>query len=257
MKFKIPFFTALGVMALSAAATSAEAGPMLAEEAMITPAPSTMGGNISVGYDSSYIFRGVNYGKNSIWGSVEASLPFTPEGVDFTVSAWYQNPVDSVAANPLNEDELDLYATLTVEVAPDASVWLGYAAFLYPEAGGGNTNEVGLGTDVAIGGGLVDFSFGSYYDFDINGWFFETGMAHTEQITDMFGVEIGTSIGYQVDYNSFGSDWNDVRAYLAVPITLVENVALTPYVAYSWSLSAIDAFQGDELYGGVALSVSF
>ncbi len=256
MKLKTLFFTAIGALALTSVSANAGSGKMVMPPPSPIAEPQLFGANVSVGYDSHYIFRGVSYGEDSVWGSIEYSLPFTPDFIDLTVGTWYQNPINGVPTNPAHEDELDLYVTATVDITEGVSIWFGYAAYLYPEAGGGSTNEVGTGVDFSILD-LIDLGFAGYYDFDIEGWYFSGGASHTLEICDGFGLTAGGSIGYQNDYNAAGSDWNDVRAFVELPISLTDRATLTPYIAHSWSLDAIDSFQEDELYGGVSLSVDF
>ena len=264
MKIKTLLLTLSGALALAYAPATATAGTVPQpppSPGPIAPAPM-FGATVSVGYDSHYMFYGVDYGRNSIWGSIEYSLPFTPEGFDLTIGTWYENPVDGAPSNPQHQDELDLYARATIDVAPDVAVFFQYAAYLFPERDNAgfktpSTNELSTGVEASVMNGMADVFISGAYDFDVNGWYIQTGVSHTESITDFFAVEIGTAIAYQVDYNGPGGDWNDLNLYLAFPLSLTDTAELVPYIKQSWSLNAIDNFQDDVLYGGVALIVSF
>jgi hypothetical protein len=259
MKFKKLFFTLSGVLALAGSPLIANAGSgkMVQPPSGPIAAPAPLfGAEVAVGYDTHYMFRGVNYGEDSVWGSLEISLPIIP-GVDLAVGAWYQDPQSGSLQNPGREDELDLYTTIGTEVAPGIYGWVGYYAYLYPEAGGGSTNEITTGVEFSILNEMLTVSVEAFYDLDIEGWYFTPGVSHTLPINDFLAIEIGAAVGYQIDYNADGSDWNDVRAFVKTPISLTENVTLEPYIAHSWALDAIDSFQDDELFGGVSLSVSF
>ncbi len=257
MKHKALLFTAIGALALTSVSAHAGSGKAVMPPPSPIAEPQLFGANISVGYDSHYMFRGVNYGEDSVWAAIEYSLPFTPEFLDLTVGAWYENPISGVPLNPAHGDELDLYITATVEVAPGVSLWFGYLAYLYPDDSSiNNTNELATGVDFSVMD-LLDIEVAAAYDIDVEGWYFLTGVSHTIAICDGIGLTAGSSIGYQIDYNNTGDDWNDVRAYVEVPISLTDRATLTPYIAHSWALDAIDSYQEDQLYGGVALSVDF
>ncbi len=260
MKSKTTLFSVAGALALTATTSGVHAG---SGKVVATPPPACcapaplFGAEVAVGYDTHYMFRGVNYGEDSLWGSIELAVPCAPEGIDLTVGVWYQNPINGSAQNPTHEDELDLYTTIGTEVLPGLYGWVGYFAYLYPEAGGGSTDEIGAGTEVSVLNDLLAVIVEAYYDFDIEGWYFATGASHTLEICDGFAIEAGGTIGYQIDYNNPGNDWNDVRAFVKAPIALTSNATLAPYIAHSWSLNAIDSFQDDELFGGVSLAVQF
>ena len=258
MKLKTILLTVTGALALASApgVANAGSGKMVQPPGPVAPPAPLFSVEASVGYDSHYIFRGVNYGEDSVWGSLEVGVALMP-GIDLTVGAWYQDPQSSSLQNPGREDELDLYATLSTEVAPGVTVYVGYLAYLYPEAGGGSTDEVAAGIEFSILNELLTVTFDAAYDIDIEGWYLSPGVSHTMPINDFISIEVGGSIGYQIDYNAAGDDWNDVRAYVSTPISVTDNVSLEPYIAHSWALDAIDGFQDDELYGGVSLSVSF
>lgn len=260
MKLSKICLTTLSVAALSLSLSSAqaEAGEVIAAPSPgpIAPAPPLFGVEVAVGYDTHYMFRGVNYGEDSVWGLIEVALPIIP-GVDLAVGAWYQDPQSAAPENPDREDELDLYATLGAEVAPGIYGWVGYYHYLFPEAGNGSTNEVTAGVEFALLNELLTVSVEAFYDIDIEGWYFMPTASHTIPVSDFLSIEFGAAIGYQVDYYRDGGDWNDVRAFAKAPISLTENVTLEPYIAHSWALDAIEDFQDDELYGGVSLSVKF
>ena len=57
-----------GLCALSL--SSAFAGPPPPMETIVEE-PTSIGASISVGYDSSYIFRGVKFADDSVWGQVD------------------------------------------------------------------------------------------------------------------------------------------------------------------------------------------
>jgi len=248
MKIKTLLITAIGAFAVA----NVNAGDAKMVEEVIVEEDNA---SVAVGYNTSYIFRGVNYGDNQVTAQVDYDIPNIP----LAIGAWYGNPTQGRGLNPAQRDELDLYATLSHSFgAVDA--WLGYTAYLYPEAGGGrfgrsSTNEIGTG----IGGsaGPIDLAFGAYYDLDVEGWYFDLTAGHSFEINDMLSLDLSAGISFQNDYNAAGSDFNSVLLVAALPIRLTDSATLTPYVAGNFALDAIDSYQDDQIFGGVSLSVTF
>ncbi len=249
MKIKTLLITAIGAFAIA----NVNAGDKAVIEEVIVVEEDNA--SVAVGYNTSYIFRGVNYGDNQ----VTAQIDYAIEGTPLAVGAWYGNPTDGRGQNPGGQDELDLYATLSHSFGT-VDAWLGYTAYLYPETGGGrlgqtSTNEIGTGIGSAVG--PIDLALAAYYDFDIGGYYFDLTAGHSFEINDMVSLDLAAGISYQIDYNTGGSDFNSVLVMASLPIKLTDTATLTPYVAGNFALSAIDSFQDDQVYGGISLSVTF
>ena len=150
-------------------------------------------------------------------------------------------PPDPVLRTPVTSDELDLYANLSHSFGK-VDAWVGYTAYLYPEGGGrtggDSTNEVGTGIGGSVG--PVDLALGVYYDFDVDGWYFDLTAGHTHEINDMISIQVAAGISYGIDYWTFGNDWNHIMLMAGLPIKLTDRATLTPYVAANFALDAID-----------------
>ena len=123
-------------------------------------------------------------------------------------------------------------------------------------------HEVGL--TVATSAGPINIGVGGYYDFAIEGYYFEVA-ANTEiKVTENFSIVPGANIGYAIDYSWHDLDFTGdgfakVGVSIAFPIKLAANATLTPYVAANFPMDALDGSNVDqeEVYGGVSLSVRF
>ncbi|NOY00605.1 MAG: hypothetical protein GXP30_12850 [Verrucomicrobia bacterium] len=249
MKIKTLLITAIGAFAIA----NVNAGDgKIVEEVMIVEETNA---SIAVGYNTSYIFRGVNYGDNQVTAQIDYDIPNTP----LAIGAWYGNPTQGRGLNPAQTDELDLYATVSHSFG-SVEAWLGYTAYLFPETGGGrlgnsSTNEVGTG--IVTSAGPIDLAVSAYYDFNIEGWYVDATAGHSFDISDIVSLELSAGISYQNDYFSAGGDFNSVLVVAALPIALTDTATLRPYVAGNFALSAIDSFQDDQIFGGISLSVAF
>ena len=247
MKLKPLLITTIGTFAIA---------NLYAGDTAVTPdakavveEPADYAGSMTLGYDTSYILRGVNYGDNQVTAQIDYDIPNTP----LAIGAWYGNPTTGRGQNPAHLDELDLYATLSHSFG-SIDAWLGHTAYLYPE-GGGNTNEIGTGVGTALG--PIDLALAAYYDFDIAGWYIDLTVGHSFAICDSTSLDLAAGISYSVDYNSADSDFNSVLLMASLPIKLTDRATLTPYVAGTFALEAIDSYQDDQIFGGISLRVAF
>ena len=246
MKSKILFVATFNLLAMAIA----PAGESTRTEKSVVEESAELGASVAVGYSSIYLFRGLNAGENQITTQIDYDIP----GLPVSVGVWYGNPTSASAVNPSHGDELNLYSKVKHRFGA-VEGWLSYMAYVYPETGADNTNEVGTGLSTALG--PLDFALGVYYDFDIEGWYLEPTVGHSFSLCDFASLDLTAGISYQIDYNAGGSDWNNVLLKASVPFVLNDHATLTPYVSSSFALEAIDGFQDDEIFGGVTLTVTF
>lgn len=246
MKIKNITASAAGVLLT---ASFAYAGEMAAPKAPVefdTQEPFSLGAEVSVGYDSKYVFRGVDFGDNLIWADVNFAVPVT-DTVEFTLGTWYASLADT------DYDELNVYTGLSADLGA-VSVGVGLTYYYFP-TGGSDIWEPGANIGTSVG--PIDLSLGYYYDTDVSGSYLELAGESTIEITDTIAIVPGASISWADDYYGV-SGFNNVGASLALPISLTDTATLTPYVAASWAIDKLsDTGEGDHYYGGVALSVSF
>ena len=243
-----------------------------------------IGGEVSVGYMSDYIFYGVQLAGDSVWTDV--NYTFDGLAIPITIGAWYLNginddsPVRNVGAGA-GYDELDLYVSAALGTFAGFDVALGYTHYVFPEARGQIANrglgygEIGL--DVTRSLGFVDLAFQSNVALggrgNFSGWYHQLGVEKSFGLTDNIALVAGAGVGYSDGY--FGnltandSGWNHYYVTVSLPITLNCRTTLTPYVGYNgapdtWvadginsGLGGVGVAQSDILHGGVTLSVTF
>ncbi|MCB1076248.1 MAG: hypothetical protein KDM64_00345 [Verrucomicrobiae bacterium] len=240
MKLKLFVYSMMGAIAIPFANAGDAKG---VTEAVVAEEP--LGGTISAGYMSNYIFYGVDFGSNAVWTGVDYAVAGTP----LNVGVWYINPTDGNL-----DDELDIYASVGQEIAGfDASLTM--TGYFFPDSGADATYELGIGLERSLG--IVDWNATARYDFEVEGYYFETGISKGIAVADNIELVLSTGISYQIDYFASGGEFNHVYLMASLPIALRSNVTLEPYVAGLFALDAIDDFQDDIVHGGVSLSVSF
>lgn len=236
-----------------------------------------IGGEISTGYMSDYIFYGVRFAGDSAW--VDVNYTFDNLAVPITVGAWYLNGInDGGGSGPLGfgagYDELDLYVSAALGTFAGFDVALGYTHYVFPEFRSnvlpiGGYGEFGL--DVTRSLGFVDVAFQTNYamgggGFAPSGWYHQLGLEKSFGLTDNISLVLGAGVGYSDGYFG-GSGWNHYYATASLPIVLNCRTTLTPYIGYvgapdTWIAdgivtTAVGTPQSDILHGGVTLSVSF
>ena len=222
----------------------------------------SLGLKLSAGYDSRYYFRGLWFSNHNVWTSVASSVTLT-DTLTFDTFAYYTD-----SASSLNYSELDIGASITKD-AGFAKFSLGYTWFYFFNGFFGD----GLGQDYAheafistvVPLGPVNLTAQYAYDFFINESYAQVGLDTSIPVTDWLSIVPAAAIGYSIgEYYTFGTASNaftHVGVNVSFPITLSKTATLTPYIAANFSLEGrenLNTIEGaDEVFGGVALSVTF
>lgn len=259
-----------GFLALAASPALAGSGKVVQQPPVVEEPETDLGITASLGYDTHYIFRGVEFAEHWISGGVSFDIPLV-DNVSLVAGATYGvtaddnvtlGGIDAVFPG-LSYQRLEVNGGIAVDVGA-AEIGLGYRWYNHQgdlEAILDEGHEVGL--TVATAAGPVNIGLGAYYDFGIEGWYFEAAVNTEIPLTDSISLVPGVSIGYAQDYSwhiaGFETDgFTAVNLSLALPIKLTRNATLTPYIAGNLPIDALDdAGEDSQLYGGVKLSVSF
>ena len=207
-----------------------------------------LGAEVSVGYDTDYIFRGANLGQDLLWSDVNVSTSLS-DGLGLNIGAWYANPTDA------GDDELDIYAGVSTDLG-GMSLDLGTTYYYYPGATGGNTLEFGAALGTSIG--AFDVSLGVYHDIDTENTYVELGAGTSFDLTDNISLDLGATIGNNQDQVIEGQadGLTAVTITVGAPIGLTDNASLTPYIGINAGLDD-NQDAGDEIFSGISLSVGF
>lgn len=228
-----------------------------------------LGGEISVGYQTDYIFNGILFAGDSVWTDVNYTFDGLP--LPITVGAWYLNGINESFAGA-GYDELDLYARAALGTFAGFDVDLGYVHYLFPEFRSNVTPIGGYGEaqlGIARSLGFIDLKYSLAYGFGgggaaPSGWFHELGAEKSFGLTDNVALVLGAGVAYSDGF--WGpSGWNHYYATASLPVTLNCRTTLTPYIGYiggpdTWVVDGIFGGvepQTDVLHGGVSMSVSF
>ena len=203
----------------------------------------------TVGYESVYVFRGVELADDIFHGSVDLSY------ADFYAGIWTAQPITGSQAN-----EVDFYAGYGFAISDLVSLDVGGTLYYYPEAGSGDETTfeayIGAAFDVMLSPAAY-----LYYDFDLEIITLEASAGYSIPLSDATSFDLGAYAGYQNagdsdNYNFDDSPEGDQHWYTGA----------TAEVSYSFSENASGAIgiratlsdqADDEFYWGASFTAGF
>ena len=277
MNYKTIFAALIGALALQ----TTFAGEYCAPE----PAPAKcpvddccpdIGGNIRVGYDSDYVFKGVRRARDVVWGDVNytfENIALTPTIGVFHLSS-LSSPLPAGSDNW--GDETNLYAGIALPSSFGIDARIDYRYFLFPTqrtpAGpmrvGDSLHQVSISVGREIFAGLYasytrDFLFGGHGD---RGFMHTIQLEKTFDISNCIALDLAGGALYNDNYFSYtqgglplwngnthpgnvGNDsgWHSYFIRAALPIALNCRATVTPYLQYN---GTPDGWTADGLMNG-------
>ena len=207
-----------------------------------------------VGYNSEYIYRGVELGNDAY----EYGLDFagsSDSGLDWSAGIW------SISPDGGNDDELDIYASVSKELGI-GSVAAGFTVYTY-DGGLEDDAEVFLGLSTQSCGldlGLTVF-FGTDGNFE-DEILLEGTIGYSFEVSSQTTANIGITYGYMLDEGDGGYANDDGEVYASATISLdyavSDSITFSPYVAYNEGEdSRLGVNAADGVIGGASVSFSF
>lgn len=267
-------FLIAGIGAMAFSVNAGDWGKAPVGKAPVIEECVDLGGEISVGYETDYLFYGVRFARDSVWTDV--NYTFDELAIPINVGVWYLNGINGGGSG---YDELNLYASAELGTFAGFDVAVGFTHLSFPEFRSNVTSTGGYSeADLSISRslGFVDLTYSAVSAFGgrgtASGWFHDLGFEKSFELTDTISFVLGGGVGYADGYTDSGtfgllrdSGWNHYYATASLPIQLNCRTVLTPYVGYlgapdTWVADGINVGPGpqsDILHGGVSLTVSF
>lgn len=259
-------------------------GALAAASALVAGnASAEIEGQLQLGYNTDYIFRGFDRGQDMVEAGADISTQWN--GIDLSGGLWYASVQDGHVGNagpvqlPDGYDELDIYAEASKDFG-FATAYVGYIRYQF------------LGTDVQILGNdvrLIDDFAELYvglsrelvwgingavtYYWDVEGdnnGYSELALDKTFKLHECVDLVTGARLGYALEEGQI----QHTTLSVAVNVKASDSVTVSPYLAYSFQGSALDNVdsnplvnkfgiparlspQRDQFFGGVKVAVSF
>jgi len=225
----------------------------------------------TVGFESRYVFRGVQFAQTSIQPAINLSYG------SFYGGAWFNLPIgdDDLVVTPGGE-ELDLFAGYTVAMDDAFTLDIGVTYYTFPDLASGffdlfeedgdglgaNTIELFAGVSHA---GALSPSVYFYRDFNFDTFTIEGSLSHAFPLADKTSLNLGGAIGYVIDDDA-GGDYLYGAAAADIAYALTDNGSISAGVRYGGSDiaggSIIDdsiagTLKSSSLWWGLAFTASF
>lgn len=186
-------------------------------------------GNVTLGYESEYVFRGVQLADASIQAAVDFAYG------DFYGGIWTNQPASEIST----ANEVDYYAGYEFVVTDLISADAGFTYYQYPDASE-DTTEVffGLNLDAVLAPSLYVF-----YDFDLETITFETSVSHEIELDEKNTIVLGGYVGY-ADPDDAASYW-----YYGATAEVVYSLAENASVSLGLRASSNDSALGEAAFG--------
>ncbi len=282
MKLATKFAAVLGTAALlSSSALFAGDGKSFKEvKATIEEPTPWWNASLSTGWDSLYMFRGVNvlpnpsngYGSSLYWTQLSVTFNLT-ENDFLTIGNW---TAFGLTNSTYKENDVIVDYTHTIG---NLSLSVGYTfyALLNANQTGLYSHELNAGVAYAIELGAVTITPGLNYYFNVGpnigtGGFVEQASSYLEARIDASApiykdvvslapyVSFGTSFRYNFTEDSLPAPFtgaNNIQSGVALPIAVTKNITLSPYVAYSYQWYGLVGTTPSTWWGGGSVTFSF
>lgn len=195
----------------------------------------------NVGFESRYLFRGVQFAETSFQPSISLSYG------NFYGTAWLNLPIgdDDLVVTPGGE-ELDLIAGYSASINEAISFDVGVTYYVFPDLMSGFGDfyeEDGDGSGANTIEPYVGISFDTlpltpsvyvYHDFMFDTTTFQGNMSYSVPLADKTSFDLGGYIGYVID-DTGGTDYLYGTASANVNYTISDNGSFYAGVRYGGS----------------------
>lgn len=243
-----------------------------AGKAVLPPAESPLGITVSAGYDSAYIYRGVDFGDHLLWQAVDFETNVFSESLILTFGIWH----GKVHEDKFELRELDLNFGLDYYVSDEFYLHAGYGWFYFPSTkdgpgfSDGDDHEWSMGFGWGREAGRWSYGLTGMYFLGYSQWFDVPAADDISyyEITPYLGYALSDNLNARLCY-TFGDKLNDAEnAYennahtvlLELERLISQHISLVGFAGYGNSPDDFQSLNQDNLnafFGGGSVVFSF
>jgi len=162
---------------------------------------------------SAYVFRGQTFNNGIV---VQPGVEGEVAG--YTVGAWANVNIDSVAGEPDDVSEIDLYIAKELGSVAGWDIGAGYCEYTYPGVAGNGESELSLSASGAISG--FDVSVAAYANIaeESTPNFYEVSTGGSTSLAGV-ALDYGISLGYSADEEVDGVEQETGVGYVAYSVS--------------------------------------
>jgi hypothetical protein len=275
MKLATKILAVLGVAAVVASnPLLAGDGKTFKDKVIVEETSKWWGASLSTGWDSLYMFRGVNvlrndmsYGSGIYWTNLDFTWNIT-ENDFLTVGTWV-----AFGTQKTDYKELDVFTSYT-HTFGDFSLSLGYI-FYYVWSSPLYSHELNVSGAYEFDLGFMTITPSLTYFFNVGPSTAEQGIAPEASsyllaridasigvYKDVISIDPWVSFGTNFRYNakedgSFFNGANDLQVGIGIPIKINDVISLYGYGAYSYQWYDLVGTRPSTFWGGASVIFSF
>jgi hypothetical protein len=211
----------------------------------------TLSTTLTVGYDSRYVLYGYRLNRHLWHADTWLTYPLNDK-VTLNGGSWYGQLTDGTY------EEVDGYAGMDYALTGSLYIGFQYSLFNYlkvPFETSGQAHE--LAAHISYWGEHIHLSLRNQYDNEAQGSLTRILTGYSTSLAEKMALKIDAEAGYAFGYYIDRNVWNHALVKASMPYQVDGQCTLTPFVAYTIPLAAIDAFEKEDVYFGLSVSVSF
>ena len=205
----------------------------------------------TIGYDSRYVLYGYRLSRHLYHADLYLSSALDAQTTVWG-GGWYGYLTDGTY------HEIDLYTGVDRTLTDTLSGGVAYSLFNYlevPFETSDQSHEFAM--HLSYASGPVFLQVRDQYDTEANGHILRAIGEFYQTLNGQLSLTLSAEYGYALRYYIDNNLPNHALFTLKAPYAINETLTLTPFIAYTLPLAAIDDFEEEELYGGVAMSFSW
>lgn len=194
-------------------------------------------------FSSMYVFRGIQYGDNSLQPSIEVAQDA------FYAGLWVQQPINNRSSEGWG-DEFDFYLGYAPQLSDAVSLDVGATHYYYPTAD--STTEAFVGANFTAGNLIPGIYV--YYDFDLETFTVQGNLGFSVPLD-----QAGTSLDFIASIGQVEPDEGDSYTYYSAGVSLPYklNEHTTAKFGVNWASHSLDGVEDNHLWYTGSITVQF
>lgn len=220
------------------------ATPVHAESSPVTA-------TLTTAYESRYVLYGYRLSRHLYTADLYLFKPLS-EKTSIWGGTWYGYLTDGTY------HEVDVYGGIDRMITDTVTLGLAYSLFNYIEVPFPTSDHVSeFAAHATYASGGLSLQLREQYDTEADGHLVRAIGSYTLPLADSVSLVLGAEAGYAFKYFIDGNLWNHAEVSAKTPWQLNDRWSISPFIARSIPLAAIDDFEEYETYGGISASYTF